>query len=456
MTHTLARNTYDPHFARSARPIRSALAVGAAVLALACAFTAFSAKSAFAISRADVLARAQTRIDAPVPYSQSKYYAGYRTDCSGYVSSCWGTGTSWSTSSFYKVSYTIKSSQLLPGDAMLKKGYHVRLFYGWLDEAHTQYVAYESAYSQIAGCRVHSLAEDLKFGYVPTRYDKISGSISTRNVLKNSTFDSWQRGWDSTAQTPVWWGIEGPWGSTLVIHRQDTAHSSRNSLKLLNPSGDTGVFTELSQSVPVVANAPYLLTAFAKTSYAPAGVEMRLTYLNALGRSVAETGVAGDRVPLLAASWRMMSLLDTAPASAVRAVVTIRVAGATTTNTAGNGVRGSSVTLDDISLVRPQVAVTIKQNRTVCTNGTYVWLSGSVTPTSAIGVPVTIYVQKPGGSWAKLTTDTVNADGSGAAWGGRYGFTSGMPRGTYRFKASVSGFPGVLGATSSVASVTLK
>jgi len=450
MTLALSRN------ALPARSRRSAVVITAAVLTFACAFAAFSATSASAISRADVLARAQKRIDAPVPYSQSKYYAGYRTDCSGYVSSCWGTGTSWSTSSFYKVSYRIKSSQLLPGDAMLKKGYHVRLFYGWLDPAHTKYVAYESAYGQIAGCRVHSLSEDLKFGYVPTRYNRISGSITSRNALKNGAFSSWERGWNSKAQTPLWWEVEGPWGSTLVTRRQDTAHSGRNSLKLINPAGDAEMFTELSQSVPVIANATYRLTAFAKTSYVPAGVEMHLAYLNARGESVAETGVAGDSVRLWAASWRMMSVLNTAPADAVRAVVTMRLAGATTTNTAGVGVRGSSATFDEISLTRPQVSVTIKQNRTRCINGKYVALTGSVTPTSAIGLPVVIYVQKPGGSWTKLATNTVYAVGSGAAWKSRYNFTSGMRRGTYRFKASVPGFPGVLGATSSVASVTLK
>jgi len=449
--------TYAPaRISRNARSVRSALAVGAAVLALACAFSAFSATSASAISRTDVLARAQTRIDAPVKYSQSKYYAGYRTDCSGYVSSCWGTGTSWSTSSFYKVSHTIKSYQLQPGDAMLKKGYHVRLFYGWLDDAHTQYVAYESANGQIAGCRIHSLADDLRFGYVPTRYDKISGTVTSRNVLKNGAFNTWAREWSSAAQEPVWWDVEGPWGGTLVSRRQDTAHSGKNSLKLSNPAGDAETFTELSQSVPIVANAPYRLTAFAKTSYAPAGVEMRLAYLNELGESVAETSVAGDSVPLLAAAWRLMSLQETAPADAVRAVVTMRLAGATTTNTAGISVSGSSVTFDDISLARPQVSVSIKQNRTVCTKGTSVSLSGSVTPTSAVGVPVTVYVLKPGGSWTKLATSTVTADGAGAAWKGRYSFTSSMRKGTYYFKTSVSGFPGVLGATSKTAKVTLK
>lgn len=186
-------------------------------------------------------------------------------------------------------------------------------------------------------------------------------------------------------------------GRHLVTHRQDTAHSGKNSLKLSDPASDTETFTELSPSVAVVGSATYRLTAFAKTSYAPADVEMRLSYLNALGESLTETGVAGDSVPLLATAWRMMSLVDTAPADAVRAVVTMRLAGATTTNTAGIGVLGSSATLDDISLSRP-----------------------------------------------------------GAAWKSRYDFTSGMPRGTYRFKGSVSCFPGVLGTTSSVASVTLK
>jgi hypothetical protein len=38
------------------------------------------------ITRAQILARAQTWVDAKVPYSQSAYRDGYRTDCSGYVS----------------------------------------------------------------------------------------------------------------------------------------------------------------------------------------------------------------------------------------------------------------------------------------------------------------------------------------------------------------------------------
>ena len=122
-----------------------------AVVALALALSALGATSALAITRNTVLYRAQRRVDMPVPYSQAKRYAGYRTDCSGYVSSCWATGTSWNTRTFFRVTHRISVSELRPGDAMLKKGYHIRLFYGWVDDAHTSYVAYESANGQVAG-----------------------------------------------------------------------------------------------------------------------------------------------------------------------------------------------------------------------------------------------------------------------------------------------------------------
>ena len=110
------------------------------LIPLAVAFVLLGASQAFAITRATVLDRAQRRIDLPVGYSQSKYYAGYRTDCSGYVSMCWATGSSYNTRTFYQVTHRISVADLRPGDALLKKGYHIRLFYGWLDDAHTTYI----------------------------------------------------------------------------------------------------------------------------------------------------------------------------------------------------------------------------------------------------------------------------------------------------------------------------
>ena len=37
----------------------------------------------------NVIANAKTWLNPAVPYSQSAYHNGYRTDCSGYVSMAW-------------------------------------------------------------------------------------------------------------------------------------------------------------------------------------------------------------------------------------------------------------------------------------------------------------------------------------------------------------------------------
>jgi len=189
---------------------RTTIALAALLAVLAVAITLVGATSASAISRDQVLARGQVRVDAPVPYSQSRYYAGYRTDCSGYVSMAWSTKTSWSTRSFHLVTHRITTSQLKPGDALLKKGTHIRMFYGWVDAAHTQYVAYETANGSYAGTRIHAIAEDLAYGYVPTRYNRITDSPKPLNALQNGSFDVWSRSWTG-AEHPVWWQSNESW-----------------------------------------------------------------------------------------------------------------------------------------------------------------------------------------------------------------------------------------------------
>ena len=117
---------------------------------LALALTLVGAPSALAITRESVALRAQSWVDRPVRYSQARHHLGYRTDCSGYVSMCWDTGFSWSTRTFSKVTHRIAVADLKPGDAMLKKGYHIRLFEGWTDDTHTAYVAYEAGSGTVA------------------------------------------------------------------------------------------------------------------------------------------------------------------------------------------------------------------------------------------------------------------------------------------------------------------
>jgi len=426
----------------------------AVLVPLVAAVVLSSASAAFAISRNAVLARAQKRIDSPVKYSQSKYYGGYRTDCSGYVSMCWSTGTSWNTRTFHKVTHRIPVSSLKPGDALLKKGYHIRLFYGWLDAERTRYVAYESASGQIAGTRIRSISEDLDFGYVPVRYDRITNSAAPRNLLRNPTFDVWARQWSSGAEQPAWWLVTGEWWQPLVSHRADTYRTARNSLELRNPSDDPERYTEISQTVAVKPGVEYRAKAWAKTPSNPAALDLGVTYVNAAGQSVAETRTAGDRWGLDGASFKPMTVLLRTPADAVAARLSIRLA--STVDSSTGMALGTAAVLDDISLYRPQVTVGIKASRASATRGKSVTLSGSVSPDRAVSAPATVYVKKPGGSWTKLTTTRVAASGTAGAWKAKYTFKKGMRTGTYQFKTTVPALPGYLGATSSVVRVKLK
>jgi hypothetical protein len=199
---------------------RRLFSASATVALLVLALTVLAPASALAITRDAVFTRAQSWVDRPVPYSRVKHHLGYRTDCSGYVSMCWATGTSWSTSSFHSVTHRITTSQLKPGDALLKKGYHIRLFQGWTDATHTSYVAYE-ANTIVAVVRVHAIADDLKAGYVPVRYDRVTDGAKPLNVLRNRSFDAWTRTWGPQGEQPVWWEVSGAEWETLALHRTD-------------------------------------------------------------------------------------------------------------------------------------------------------------------------------------------------------------------------------------------
>jgi hypothetical protein len=342
----------------NARVKRTRSAAGASlwtlalVAALAIPLLALTPADALAISRDAVLARAQSWVDSPVRYSQRKRHLGYRTDCSGYVSMCWKTKTSWSTRSFKSVTRRIAVSQLKPGDAMLKKGYHVRLFYGWIDEAHTQYVAYEAGSSLVGVCRIHSIAEDLRVGYVPTRYRRITDSPASANLLQNGSFDSWSKSWGAQGDQPVWWQAKGsPW-QLVTAQRKDTYRTARSSLTLINSGGARQADTDLSQSVPVVAGATYRLSAWAAMATDPHHVELHLEYLDAAGRSVARTAVTGAQAGVEGPVFRGMAVQLAVPPDAVRALVTVRLASVDASGAADGAPQNSSVTLDDLSLVR--------------------------------------------------------------------------------------------------------
>jgi hypothetical protein len=100
--------------------------------------------AAHAITRAQVLKRANHWIKKKVQYSQSSYYQGYRRDCSGFVSMAWKLKSSYTSSSIRSKAKTISWRKLKPGDAVRRTG-HVEIFGGWKNKSRRQYWALEES-----------------------------------------------------------------------------------------------------------------------------------------------------------------------------------------------------------------------------------------------------------------------------------------------------------------------
>ncbi|MDI2125888.1 peptidoglycan-binding protein [Yinghuangia seranimata] len=102
------------------------------------------------VTRQQIIDRAQGWADLVVPYSQSGYRGGYRTDCSGFVSMAWGLSENAWTGNLDDYAVLITKSDLKPGDILLfhnsadpVRGSHVVIFDRWVDGSHTSYVGYE-------------------------------------------------------------------------------------------------------------------------------------------------------------------------------------------------------------------------------------------------------------------------------------------------------------------------
>ncbi len=142
---------------------------------LAGAFVASTASPAFAIHRSEVISRGKAWLYDHVPYSQSEYHEGYRTDCSGFASMVWrlkygdGSPESLSTRTLYQVCTVVPTSALLPGDAECDPGHHIFIFLRWNDAAHTQMVTLEESGSQTGTTsRIRTVAN--LGGYRPYRF----------------------------------------------------------------------------------------------------------------------------------------------------------------------------------------------------------------------------------------------------------------------------------------------
>src|SRR5665648_379346 len=137
---------------RTFRPLLTYILVFALVL--------LPASPAFAaLSRAQVMARAETWVARAIPYSQTGWAnaagdtvsspkAGWRRDCSGFTSMAWALQTpGQSTRTFKYVSESTSKAALQPGDVLISYNNHAVLFGGWANPEWTRYYAYEMSSS---------------------------------------------------------------------------------------------------------------------------------------------------------------------------------------------------------------------------------------------------------------------------------------------------------------------
>jgi len=409
---------------------------------LAVALLLLGAANAFAITRGTVLARAQRWIDDPVPYSQSRYFGGYRTDCSGFTSMAWQLGRSLTTRSLQQVSHRISVKDLKPGDALIAYDNHVRVFYGWVDAEHTSYVAYEQTGARAATLwrpatpssksSIKLIQSDWDDHYFPYRYDKITDGPPTWNLVANNTFNVWdQTSMRGPSGAPVWWELPET-GYRESLRRAGVAKSTigNSSLGLSNASSRTVDVVEIRQTSAVKPGRPYTLSVLARTAADPAGLELRLEFLDADGDALATASTTGARAGVVDSAFRQMTVTATAPPEAVSARIGARLAG----GIGSPDTTGTTAFLDIFKLYDSSPVVSgLSASKTIVDKGDALTLSGVVTAPMALG-SVRIHVRRPGSSAIIALRDMPLIDG---AWttGTRLGL-----RGTYTYTATYLGF----------------
>ncbi len=116
------------------------------IVALALVLLLTVPSSALALTRPEIISRAQRWVDLEVPYNQSGRFEGWRTDCSGMMSMAWKLWQPGYTSrTLAPYGVRISRDELQPGDMMLKYDYHAAVFYKWANADHTWYWTLEQS-----------------------------------------------------------------------------------------------------------------------------------------------------------------------------------------------------------------------------------------------------------------------------------------------------------------------
>ncbi len=176
------------------------------------------------ITRNEIISRAKSWADVPVPYSQTAYRDGYRTDCSGYVSMAWKLYRNYWTGDLNTVGVAIGYNDLQPGDMLLYhnaanpvNGSHVVLFDRWTGAVGGDFIIYEQTVPATKH-RAWSQAGYSRSLYKPYRYaNVVAGSppvddIGVSAIMDGTLLRVFARGTDGALWQYVWNGSTWSWG----------------------------------------------------------------------------------------------------------------------------------------------------------------------------------------------------------------------------------------------------
>jgi uncharacterized protein YfaT (DUF1175 family) len=162
----------------------------------ACSMSRSQLLAATSSARRRAIERGFTWLDANVSYNQGRSRAGYRTDCSGFISMCWELGTSYTTSAFSdgdgEASRLGSFDELLPGDALVRRSGssgHIVLFLGWNDDAQRGACVLEQASTASdMEFRVRSTSSLENSGYRPIRADRFADDTSSSSASDSGDY----------------------------------------------------------------------------------------------------------------------------------------------------------------------------------------------------------------------------------------------------------------------------
>lgn len=137
-----------------------------------------------AISRSEIVERAESWLRPSVPYSETRFhqneYGIYRTDCSGYVSMAWGLpgippdrNGGLDTAGLAEISVPIGKGELRAGDIVLGWMRSIAIFHEWADPGHQAYWGFEQACGVGTVHRRIAYPHDRAADSTPCRYVRV-------------------------------------------------------------------------------------------------------------------------------------------------------------------------------------------------------------------------------------------------------------------------------------------